>query len=94
MEFRTTLDRDRDGREGIAVPELAIAALGGPSGAAVRVGINGRSLRTFLREADGAYIAELDGIDRIASGVEIGDTLDVTLQLDGPAACLPPRTTT
>lgn len=82
MRFRTSIGRGPRGKERITIPAIAVIALGGSETTAVRVGINGHSVRTRVAVEDDEYVAELGAVDRLAAGVGPSDDVDVDLALD------------
>jgi hypothetical protein len=81
--FTTTLLKDdKVNATGISVPAEAIAALGGKKKPPVVVTINGFTYRSTVAAYGDVYLIPLSQERRAAAGVEAGDTIDVTLELD------------
>ena len=81
--FTTTLLKDdKVNATGISVPAEAIAALGGKKKPPVIVTINGFAYRSTVAAYGDAYMIPLSQERRVAAGVEAGDTIEVTLELD------------
>ncbi len=67
---------------GLAVPEAVIEALGGGKRPAVVVTINGHSWKSRVAIMRGRYLLGLSNANRRAAGVDLGDEIDVDLELD------------
>ncbi|MFE7844405.1 YdeI/OmpD-associated family protein [Microbacterium sp. NPDC057407] len=67
----------------IELTDEQVAELGGGKRAAVVVGIGDRSARLRLGVMDGRNVIGLSKANRAALGVEIGDEVDATIDLDG-----------
>jgi hypothetical protein len=81
--FTTTiLKDDKVNATGISVPAEAIAALGGKKKPPVVVTINGFTYRTTVAAYGDVYMLPLSQERRAAAGVEAGDLVEVTLELD------------
>lgn len=81
--FTTTLVKDdKVNATGISVPAESIAALGGKKKPPVIVTINGFTYRSTVAVFGDVYMLPLSQERRAAAGVEAGDTIEVTLELD------------
>src|SRR5687768_14608257 len=68
---------------GIRVPAEVIAALGAGKRPKVKITLNGYSYRsTVAAYSDDVYMLPLSQEHRAAAGVEAGDEVEVTLELD------------
>ena len=66
----------------IELTDAQVAELGGGERAAVVVGIGGRTARVRLAVMDGRNLIGLSKAVRAGLGVEIGDEVDATVELD------------
>lgn len=66
----------------IELTDAQVAELGGGKRAAVVVGIGGRTARVRLAVMDGRNLIGLSKAVRAGLGVEIGDEVDATVELD------------
>lgn len=83
ITFTTTIFKDDTlNATGIGVPDDVVAALGGGKRPKVVVTIGGHSYRTTGAVMDGQVMLPLNQANRQAAGVEGGQTVDVTVQLD------------
>ena len=81
--FTTTLLKDdKVNATGISVPAEAIAALGGKKKPPVIVTINGFTYRSTVAAYGDVYMLPLSQERRAAAGVDAGDVIEVTLELD------------
>jgi hypothetical protein len=81
--FTTTLLKDdKVNATGISVPAEAIAALGGKKKPPVIVTVNGFTYRSTVAAYGDVYMLPLSQERRAAAGVEAGDVVEVTLELD------------
>jgi hypothetical protein len=81
--FTTTLLKDdKVNATGISVPAEAIAALGGKKKPPVIVTVNGFTYRSTVAAYGDVYMLPLSQERRTAAGVEAGDVIEVTLELD------------
>lgn len=81
--FRTTLLQTGKTATGFRVPPEVVAALGAGKRPAVVVTVNGYTYRyTVAPFADGVFMIGLNAEHRAASGINAGDGLEVTLELD------------
>lgn len=81
-KFKAELKLNRKTATGIDVPEAVIEQLGGGKRPAVVVGFAGHSYRTTIGVMGGRYLIPVSAEHRAAAGVQAGDRLDVTLELD------------
>lgn len=81
--FTTTiLKDDKVNATGISVPAEAIAALGGKKKPPVIVTVNGFTYRSTVAAYGDVFMLPLSQERRTAAGVEAGDVIEVTLELD------------
>jgi hypothetical protein len=81
--FMTTLLKDdKVNATGISVPTEAIAALGGKKKPPVIVTVNGFTYRSTVAAYGDVFMIPLSQERRAAAGVEAGDVVEVTLELD------------
>lgn len=73
---------DQVNATGLPVPEEVVTALGAGKRPRVTVTLNGYSYRTTISPYAGFYALPLAAVHRIAAGLEAGDRVDVTLELD------------
>jgi hypothetical protein len=66
----------------VELTDAQVAELGGGKRAAVIIGIGGRTARGRLAVMDGRNVIGLSKAVRAELGVEIGDEVDVTIELD------------
>ena len=66
----------------IAIPDEVLAALGANRRAPLRVSIKQHTYQSTATAMDGLCLVVLPQRDRAAAGVESGDTVEVTLELD------------
>jgi hypothetical protein len=76
------LKDDKVNATGITVPAEAIAALGGKKKPPVIVTVNGFTYRTTVAAYGDVFMLPLSQERRAAAGVEAGDIVEVTLELD------------
>ncbi|MGG1519817.1 YdeI/OmpD-associated family protein [Paenibacillus oryzisoli] len=67
---------------GIAIPEDAIQTLGAGKKPAVTATLNGYAYRTTVAVMGGEYLIPLSEAHRKAAGLQAGDPVEVTLELD------------
>lgn len=67
---------------GIQVPAEVIAALGQGKKPPVKVTLNGYTYRTTVATMEGNFMLSLSAENRKAAGVQGGDEVEVTLELD------------
>ncbi|NTV35408.1 MAG: DUF1905 domain-containing protein [Anaerolineaceae bacterium] len=88
--FSTTVFKDdKFDATGLVVPPEAIAALESGKKPKVIIFLNGYTYRSTVAVMGGVYMLPLAREHRLAAGVNAGDTVDVTLELD-----IEPRTVT
>ena len=81
--FRATILLEGKTATGIRVPAAVVEALGSGKRPAVRVTLNGYAYRSTVAPfADGVFMLPLAGEHRSAAGVEAGQEIEVTLELD------------
>lgn len=74
-------DAEKDAT-GIEIPEEVIAALGKGKKPPVKVTLNGYTYRTTVAVMGGKFLIPLSAEHRNAAGVQGGDVVEVTLELD------------
>ena len=81
--FTATLKKAKDmNAVGIEVPPDAVAALGTSKRPAVKVTLKGYTYRSTVAVMGGRFMVGVAAEHRAAAGVDGGDTLTVTLELD------------
>jgi hypothetical protein len=81
--FITTIFKDDTfDATGIRVPEEAITALGSGKKPRVKVSLKGYTYRSTVAVMGGEYLIPLAQEHRNAAGVQAGETLEITLELD------------
>lgn len=91
MRFRTTVEPAEPMR-GLEVPEEAVGALGGGRRPRVTITVNGHSWRSRVAIMRGRHLLGLSQANRRAAGVEIGDEVEVEVELDAePPAVVEPE---
>lgn len=86
--FMTTVQKDDNvNATGLPVPAEAVAALGKGKKPPVKVTIGGHTYRSTVAAYGDVYMLPLSAENRTAAGVNAGDQVEVTLELD-----LEPRT--
>jgi hypothetical protein len=81
--FITTVLKDKEKEAtGLRVPEEIVIALGQGKKPPVKVTLNGYTYRSTLAVMDGVYMLPLSAENRKAAGVQGGDEVQVTLELD------------
>jgi hypothetical protein len=83
MNFRTKLLSAGKTATGIEVPARIVEALGAGKRAPVRVTINGYTYRSTLAVMGGRSMVGVSAEVRAAAKIAGGDTIDVTIELDG-----------
>jgi hypothetical protein len=81
-QFRTTLDSAGKNAAGFRVPPEVVAALGKGKRPPVRVTINGYTYRNTVAVYGDEYLIGVAMEHRGPAGVQPGDVIDVTLELD------------
>lgn len=87
ITFHTTILQTGKNTTGIEVPEEIVEQLGSGKRPLVRVAIGEYTYRSAVASMDGKSMISLSAEHRTAAGVEGGDNVDVTVELD-----LEPRT--
>lgn len=82
MRFIATVDLHGKTATGIEVPDDVITALNGGQRPAVVVTINKHSYRTTAARMAGRFLIPLSAENRLAVGVEAGDSVTVEIVLD------------
>ena len=80
--FSTTLWSSGGNTTGIRIPEAAIEALGRGKRVPVIVTVNGYSFRNTTAFMGGEFLVGVSAAHRAASGLQAGDPIDVTLEVD------------
>ena len=80
--FRTTLRQEGKTATGFEVPPEVVEALGGGKRPPVTITINGYTYRSTVFPYTEAYMLPLAAEHRTAAGVQAGDDIEVTLELD------------
>lgn len=88
VTFNTcVLKDDKVNATGLPVPAEAVTALGKCKKPPVTVTLNGHTYRSTVAAYDDLFMLPLSAENRMAAGVQAGDPVEVTLELD-----LEPRT--
>ena len=87
ITFRTTILQNGKNAAGIVIPEEILQKLGSSRRPLVRVTIRKHTYRSAVAVVDGRFMIGVSAENRRAAGVQGGDEVDVTLELD-----LEPRT--
>ncbi len=82
MQFQATLELNGKTATGIHVPDTVVDALGGWRRTAVRATLNNYTYRTSLGVMGGRCLLPVSAEARAASGLQAGDCVSVTLELD------------
>lgn len=82
VRFTAELDLGGKTATGFAVPSKAVEDLGSHKRPPVKVTINGYTYRSTVAPMGGRFLIPVNAGVRQAAGVEAGDRLDVTLELD------------
>jgi Domain of unknown function (DUF1905)/Bacteriocin-protection, YdeI or OmpD-Associated len=80
--FRTTLRQEGKTATGFEVPPEVVEALGGGKRPPVTITINGYTYRSTVFPYTEAFMLPLAAEHRTAAGVQAGDEIEVTLELD------------
>ncbi|MFI9510222.1 YdeI/OmpD-associated family protein [Nocardia sp. NPDC052566] len=81
MKFRTHVEPPEPMR-GLEVPPEVVAALGEGARPPVTIRLNGHSWRSRVALMRGRYLLGLSNANRQAAGVEIGEEVEVEVELD------------
>ncbi len=81
MKFRTVVEPPEPMR-GLEVPPELVESFGAGKRPPVRITVNGHTWRSRVAVMRGRYLLGLSNANRQASGVAIGDEVEVELQLD------------
>ncbi|SDT83050.1 protein of unknown function [Streptomyces sp. TLI_053] len=81
MKFRTLVEPPEPMR-GLEVPPEVVAALGGGARPPVTITVNGHSWRSRVAILRGRHLLGLSNANRQAAEVEIGEEVEVDVQLD------------
>ena len=82
MKFRAVLETNGKTATGIEVPPDVVERLGAGKRPAVRVSFNGYTYRSTVAPMGGRFLLPVSAKVRQASGAEVGDTLDVEVEVD------------
>ena len=84
MRFRTVVQGS--GRTGtfLPVPPKSTEALGGGKTPAVTVTLNGHTYRASVTSVGNGLGVSINAVERQATGIEVGDEVDVEMKLAGP----------
>jgi hypothetical protein len=80
--FKSKLMGEAAGPTGIEVPAKNIEALGTSKKPAVKVTVNGYVYRSTVAVMGGKFMIPFSSAHRGASGINAGDKIDVTLEMD------------
>ncbi len=80
--FRTTLRQEGKTATGFEVPPEVVEALGGGKRPPVTITINGYTYRSTVFPYTEAFMLPLAAEHRTAAGVQAGEEIEVTLELD------------
>lgn len=80
--FDSTARLDGKTAVGIPVPEEVVASLGAGRRVPITVTINGHTYRSSVAPYRGEFMIALSAENRVAAGVEPGDTISVTIEVD------------
>lgn len=81
MKFRTHVEPPEPMR-GLEVPPEVVEALGGGARPPVTITVNGHSWKSRVALMRGRHLLGLSNANRQAAGVEIGEEVEVELELD------------
>ena len=83
VKFTTTVLKDETvNATGLQVPDEVVAALGKGRNPKVIVNLNGYIYHGMVQTSSGRYMLSLSAEKREAAGLEAGDEVEVTLELD------------
>lgn len=80
--FHTTIKQTGKNTTGIAIPPDIIDALAGGKKPLVCITMNGQTYRSSVASMGGSYMVSLTAENRDLTGVQGGDEIDVTIELD------------
>ena len=80
--FKTTVTGKIGTPTGIQVPPEALAALGSSKKPAVKISISGYTYRSTVAVMGGKFMIPFSAAHREASGIKVGDKVEITLELD------------
>ncbi|WP_242895446.1 YdeI/OmpD-associated family protein [Actinomadura litoris] len=81
MKFRTLVEPPEPMR-GLEIPPEVVDALGGGARPPVTITINGHSWKSRVAIMRGRHLLGLSNANRAAAGVEVGEEVEVDLELD------------
>src|SRR4051812_16639134 len=83
VTFTGTVLKDQEvNATGIQVPEKVVAALGKGRNPKVVISLNGYTYRGMVQTSSGRFMLSLSAANREAAGLEAGNKVEVTLELD------------
>ena len=82
MKFKTTVLKAGKTATGIKIPAKIVKGLNSGKKPPIRVTINGYTYRNTVAVMGGAYMVGVSAEHRKAAGVEGGDEIEVTIELD------------
>ena len=82
MEFRAEVEQTGRTTTGIEVPAEVVDALGGGRRPKVTVTVNGKTYRSSIASMGGRFLVGVSAENRALTGVNGGDVVDVTIELD------------
>ena len=82
MRFRGTVSRNGRTATGIEVPAAVVADLGAGKRPRVTVTIGAYTYRSSIGTVSGRYMLPVSAEHRAGAGIEAGDEVDVTVELD------------
>lgn len=82
MKFYATLELSKKTATGIQVPDEIVEALGAGKKPPVKVTIGGYSYRSTVAAMGGKFMLPVSSEHRAGAGIEAGDQLEVTIELD------------
>jgi hypothetical protein len=82
MEFRAEVEQTGRTTTGIEVPPEVVEGLGGGKRPKVSVTLNGKTYRSSIASMGGRFLVGVSAENRALTGVQGGDVVDVTIELD------------
>ena len=82
MRFRARIELHGKTATGIVVPLEVVESLKSGKRPPVRVTINGHTYRSTVAPLGGEFLLPVSAENRISSGVEVGDEVEVEIELD------------